>query len=163
AKGPHLHVTPVYHHFAHGRAFMYVWPEKDFLRCFEYRGDRFEPKGIGVFSFPGSALAAAKQTEQQLDVVTADCTGALNVLWRVPAGAWIGPTRIGDRDLVPPGAPVALCKQTDHQLVAVAVDLDGDLAAGWVGDTGVWVAPHKLPRRQKPFPPGAPVALCKQA
>src|SRR5947208_4040173 len=34
--------TTVYHQFSNGRAMMYVWPEKDYLKAFELLGRRFE-------------------------------------------------------------------------------------------------------------------------
>ena len=42
AKWPHIHGTPVWARFDSKRAFMFVWPEKDTLKRFEWKGDRFD-------------------------------------------------------------------------------------------------------------------------
>jgi hypothetical protein len=39
---PHVHGTPVFGAFPNGRAFLYVWPEKDFLKSFRWWGKRFD-------------------------------------------------------------------------------------------------------------------------
>jgi hypothetical protein len=39
---PHVHGTPVFGAFPDGRAFLYVWPEKDFLKSFRWWGKRFD-------------------------------------------------------------------------------------------------------------------------
>ncbi|MGH7842229.1 MAG: hypothetical protein ACREQT_12015 [Candidatus Binataceae bacterium] len=39
---PHIHGTPVFGAFPDGRAFLYVWGEKDFLKSFLWWGKRFE-------------------------------------------------------------------------------------------------------------------------
>lgn len=39
---PHIHGTPVFSAFPDGRAFLYVWAEKDFLKSFQWWGKRFE-------------------------------------------------------------------------------------------------------------------------
>jgi len=39
---PHIHGTPVFGVFPDGRAFLYVWAEKDFLKSFRGRVKRFE-------------------------------------------------------------------------------------------------------------------------
>jgi hypothetical protein len=39
---PHIHGTPVFGAFPDGRAFLYLWAEKDFLKSFRWWGRRFE-------------------------------------------------------------------------------------------------------------------------
>lgn len=39
---PHIHGTPVFGAFPDGRAFLYLWAEKDFLKSFRWWGKRFE-------------------------------------------------------------------------------------------------------------------------
>jgi hypothetical protein len=43
---PHIHGTPVFGAFPDGRAFLYVWPEKDHLKSFQWWGRRFETKAL---------------------------------------------------------------------------------------------------------------------
>src|SRR5262249_14680260 len=40
-KWPHIHGTPIYHTTPGGRSFLYVWPEKDYLKSFERVENRF--------------------------------------------------------------------------------------------------------------------------
>ena len=39
---PHIHGTPVFGSFPDGRTFLYVWPEKDFLKSFQWRTTLFD-------------------------------------------------------------------------------------------------------------------------
>jgi hypothetical protein len=39
---PHIHGTPVFGAFPDGRAFLYLWAEKDFLKSFRWWGKRFD-------------------------------------------------------------------------------------------------------------------------
>jgi hypothetical protein len=39
---PHIHGTPVFGAFPDGRAFLYLWAEKDFLKSFRWWGRRFD-------------------------------------------------------------------------------------------------------------------------
>lgn len=41
---PHIHGTPVFGAFPDGRAFLYIWPEKDHLKYFPWWGGGLEPK-----------------------------------------------------------------------------------------------------------------------
>jgi hypothetical protein len=36
---PHIHGSPVYAAFPNGKAFLYVWPEKDHLKAFPWLGN----------------------------------------------------------------------------------------------------------------------------
>jgi hypothetical protein len=42
---PHIHGTPVFGAFPDGRAFLYLWAEKDFLKSFRWWGRRFDTTG----------------------------------------------------------------------------------------------------------------------
>ena len=39
---PHIHGTPIFGSFPDGRTFLYVWPEKDFLKSFQWRTTQFD-------------------------------------------------------------------------------------------------------------------------
>jgi hypothetical protein len=39
---PHIHGTPIFGSFPDGRAFLYVWPEKDFLKSFQWQTTQFD-------------------------------------------------------------------------------------------------------------------------
>jgi hypothetical protein len=39
---PHIHGTPIFGSFPDGRTFLYVWPEKDFLKSFQWRTTLFD-------------------------------------------------------------------------------------------------------------------------
>jgi hypothetical protein len=39
---PHIHGTPAFGTFPDGRAFRYVWAEKDYLKSFQWWGKRFD-------------------------------------------------------------------------------------------------------------------------
>jgi hypothetical protein len=43
---PHIHGTPVFGAFPDGRAFLYLWTEKDFLKSFRWWGKRFDTTPI---------------------------------------------------------------------------------------------------------------------
>ena len=43
---PHVHGTPVFGAFPDGRAFMYVWAEKDFLKAYRWWGKRFDTEPV---------------------------------------------------------------------------------------------------------------------
>ena len=43
ARWPHIHGTPVFARFVGGQSFMFVWPEKDWIKRYRWRGDRFDP------------------------------------------------------------------------------------------------------------------------
>ncbi len=40
---PHIHGTPVFARFGPEEAYLFVWPEKDRLKRYRWRGDRFDP------------------------------------------------------------------------------------------------------------------------
>ena len=43
---PHIHGTPVFGDLGGGQAFLYIWPEKDFLKSFRWSGSRFQTRPI---------------------------------------------------------------------------------------------------------------------
>jgi len=43
---PHIHGTPVFGTFGNGRAFVYIWPEKDFLKSYRWWGRRMGPEPL---------------------------------------------------------------------------------------------------------------------
>ncbi|MCW2795552.1 MAG: hypothetical protein JWM79_1049, partial [Nocardioides sp.] len=45
-------------------------------------------------SAPGSPLATARQTPNQIDLFFIDAAGGLDVMWVVDANAWEGPVPI---------------------------------------------------------------------
>jgi hypothetical protein len=53
-RWPHIHGTPVFGDFRNGNAFLYVWPEKDYLKSFRWLGNRFAtpPKTAAVLAPP---------------------------------------------------------------------------------------------------------------
>lgn len=69
---PHIHGSPVYHPFNNGRAMLYVWPEKDYLRAYQLVGSQFslrattQPQGIQApqQGMPGGMLSLAVDPTQ---------------------------------------------------------------------------------------------------
>ena len=57
---PHIHGTPVFGRFNDGRAFLYIWPEKDHLKSFEWKNDRLDlrPTVATAFGDPGRLVLA---------------------------------------------------------------------------------------------------------
>jgi hypothetical protein len=57
---PHIHGTPVFGRFGDGRAFLYIWPEKDHLKAYGWTGDRLKqpPVVATAFQSPGRAVLA---------------------------------------------------------------------------------------------------------
>ena len=45
---PHIHGTPVFGAFPDGRAFLYLWAEKDFLKSFQWFGRRFDTSAATI-------------------------------------------------------------------------------------------------------------------
>ena len=54
---PHVHGTPVFGKFADGRAFMYIWPEKDHLKSYSWSGTRFDLRSKVATRLPDNRLA----------------------------------------------------------------------------------------------------------
>jgi hypothetical protein len=53
---PHIHGTPVFGELGPGRAFLYIWPEKDRLKSFRWLGDKFDKQpaiALGLPEKPG--------------------------------------------------------------------------------------------------------------
>jgi len=62
---PHIHGTPVFGAFPDGRAFLYVWPEKDALKSFQWWGKRLDtaPALISASAPAKSGVATNKSGE----------------------------------------------------------------------------------------------------
>ena len=58
-RWPHIHGTPVFGDFRDGNAFLYVWPEKDYLKSFRWLGNRFETE-------PGTSRRPVERQPQVL-------------------------------------------------------------------------------------------------
>jgi hypothetical protein len=77
---PHIHGTPVFGVFPDGRAFLYLWAEKDFLKSFQWWGKRFDTTsasvtvntlpqpGIGTNKSGAAVLASPYLSDQVLAV-----------------------------------------------------------------------------------------------
>jgi outer membrane protein assembly factor BamB len=65
---PHIHGTPVFGAFPDGRAFLYLWAEKDFLKSFRWWGKRFDttPAAITVNMLPKPGVATNKSGDAVL-------------------------------------------------------------------------------------------------
>ena len=74
---------------------------------------------------PGSQIATARQTDQQIDIFFVDGNGAVNVMWVVDAGVWQGPVGLTPPRTAAPGAPIATAGQTDNQIDIFFVDGNG--------------------------------------
>jgi hypothetical protein len=55
---PHVHATPLFGAFPDGRAFLYVWPEKDSLKSYQWWGRRFETLPTKAKNGRGDVLLA---------------------------------------------------------------------------------------------------------
>jgi len=60
---PHVHGTPVFADFGPQRQFVFVWPEKDYLRAFRWRGDSLDTQ----------STCAVSLAEQADGLTTSDC------------------------------------------------------------------------------------------
>ncbi len=121
-----------------------------------------EVQGPG-FAPPQARVALGYQvSDNQLDAVVVDDTGALSVCWVDGEGSWAGPLRVSPGGYAPPGAGVALASQVSMgQLDAVLVDNTGTLSVFWVDGDGNWSGPLAI--SQPGFAPaGANVALAHQ-
>src|ERR1700736_1810311 len=188
-KWPHIHGTPIYHRFPDGRRFLYVWPEKDYLKVFERVHDTFvlrhSTESIGlrapVGGMPGGLLSLIVNSNDpengilfaSLEITPNTSTYAagrvyafdaanLELLWENSNKGWQGPVAFGQA-VFPPGAPVAMSKQSDTVLAALAVDDNGALNVAWLdlSTNRGWQGPVAFGRAV--FPPGAPVAMSKQS
>lgn len=55
---PHIHGSPVFGAFPDGRAFLYLWAEKDFLKSFRWWGKRFDTTPIAAKLGTGAEVLA---------------------------------------------------------------------------------------------------------
>jgi hypothetical protein len=127
---------------------------------------RITPTG---YATPGACIAAARQTDNQLDVFFVRGDGAVYVTWVAGTGHWTdgspsfpAPARITPTGLAPAGAHVAAAKQTANQLDVFVIGNDGAVYVTWVVGTGAWSA---VPARITPTnmaPTGAAMAASEQ-
>jgi hypothetical protein len=97
------------------------------------------------FAPAGAGVAAANQTDNQLDVFAVGNDGAIHVTWVVGEGHWAdgspgnpGPARVTPPELAPAGAAVAAAKQGADQLDAFVTGNDGAVYVTWVVGGGHW-------------------------
>jgi hypothetical protein len=43
---PHIHGPPIFGDLGNGRSFLYIWPEKDYLKSFEWSGQGFSTRAL---------------------------------------------------------------------------------------------------------------------
>jgi hypothetical protein len=94
---------------------------------------------------PGAHVAAAKQTNNQLDAFVVGNDGRIWVTWVTGIGHWAdgtpgnpGPAPITGPNLAPPGACLTAAKQSDNQLDVFVVGNDGAIWVTWVTGVGHW-------------------------
>ena len=117
---------------------------------------------------PGFAPAQAKvalgyqASDNQLDAVVVDSTGAVSVCWVDGEGSWAGPLQVSAAGYAPPGAAMALASQVSMgQLDAVLVDSTGTLSVFSVDGGGNWNGPLAISQPGY-APAGGAVALAHQ-
>jgi hypothetical protein len=119
--------------------------------------------GTGIAQ--GSYVAAAKQTDNQLDLFTIDKNGVLDVFYVQGTGDWQGPIGISNPAITKfePFDQVAAAKQLDNQLDVFAIDSNGTLTVSWVDDTGSWNPPTTIFTGVRgPLSAAAGIAAAKQ-
>jgi hypothetical protein len=88
----------------------------------------------------------------------------MNVVWLDLSNnkGWQGPVAFGAA-VFPPGAPVAMFRQSGRVLAALAVDRNGAMNVVWLdlSNNKGWQGPVAFGAAI--FPPGAPVAMFRQA
>jgi hypothetical protein len=97
------------------------------------------------FAPAGSGIAAALQSNNQLDAFVVGNDGAIYVSWVAGLGHWSdgspgnpAPAPITPPGLAPAGAPVAVANQSADQLDAFVVGNDGAIYVTWVVGLGHW-------------------------
>jgi hypothetical protein len=67
---PHIHGTPVFADFGSGQAFLYLWPEKDFLKSFRWAGNHFDTTAKNATTLSGTpALAPPWKDDKALNTI----------------------------------------------------------------------------------------------
>ncbi len=108
------------------------------------------PQSIGSpdvpYPRPGSGIAVANQTDDQLDVFFIGEDRGLYVAWVVGGGIWQGPQRVADPVLAvaPAGAPLTAVRQTEDLLAVLALGVHGEPTVVSVVGTGNWQGPAAL-------------------
>ncbi len=111
---------------------------------------------------PGANLAAAQESDRQLDLFCIAGDGAIWLWYVVDNGVWSDGVAITEVRMFPPGAPLVAIKQNGSQLNVFAVDHLGGIRTTWVSPGAGW---QFLPVAVSPAglaPAGAYLATTKQ-
>jgi hypothetical protein len=127
------------------------------------------------FAPPGSYLALANQSSDQLDAFVVGNDGAAYVSWVTGGGHWSDgtpgnppPAPVTPKQFAPPGSGVAAALQPNNQLDVFVVGNDGAIHASWVVGLSHWSdgsSGNSAPAPISPqglAPAGAPVAAANQ-
>ena len=114
-----------------------------------------------IYANRDSKLAAAKQTDNQLNLFFRGLDGAVWVSWVTGIGNWQGPMRVTSAGVLPAGGDIAAARQTNNQLDIFFVDAQGAVNVGWVTGVGNWQGPVRLTATGF-APAGAGVAAAHQ-
>ena len=122
---PHVHGTPIFGAFPDGSAFLYVWPEKDFLKSFRWWGKQFDTTAtkIGI-SKNGEKLLAPPYIANLPCSPPQPCKPTGDQVWGMPGGflsLTIDPTKRRDGVLF---ASVQRCLNDDDQVDKQATKLE---------------------------------------
>ncbi|MGH9276623.1 MAG: hypothetical protein ACRD12_00715 [Acidimicrobiales bacterium] len=126
------------------------------------KGHWFGPAAIGSaygLAPPGAAVAAVKQTDDQLDLFFVGHDGRPYVAWVSEKGNWSAPAPIGSPGVVPAGASLAAMKQAPDQLDLFFVGHDGRPHVATVTNKDPWVAPAPIGSAYGLAPPGSAVTV----
>ena len=124
---------------------------------------RPQPAQISPLQFvpPGAHLAAAKETDHQLDLFVIREDGAIWFSSVVDYGLWDVWTRITPVNLFPPAAPIVAHKQNDRQLDVFSVSQQGAVLVTWRGTGGDWAIEPAAVTPQSFVSPGSYLAAAK--
>ena len=118
------------------------------------------PVSLSPFGFapPGAPLTAVYQpVNEQLEVLTVDSRGAINVVWKDHNGAWKAPVGLTGVDSISRGAGLhGIYYPPNEQLEVFFIDKLGAFNILWKDHNSAWKGPVGVTERQ--FVPGAPVA-----
>ena len=103
---PHIHGTPVFGEFSDGRAYLYIWPEKDHLKSFQWLGNGFQTK---------PTVATGLSSQQKLLVLAPPLVEPVAYAAGMPGGMLsltVDPSRAGKGVLF---ASVQRCRRSDTE------------------------------------------------